>query len=168
MAPLRPASSRRAKATFSTVSVVRMAVAASWKWLGSDPERRGKIGQHCGQLFRRQRNADDAGRRRKHLLGAAIESLCRGGTGGARGLEPGRPAAQLALPALMATTRTWPPVALRCCLSMMSGAAITRFDVNAAAALAGASATIRAKSVRPLAFRPALPAAKRNPRGMTS
>jgi len=39
---------------------------------------------------------------------------------------------------------------------------------NAAAALAGASATIRAKSGRPLALRPTLPAAKRKPRGMMS
>jgi hypothetical protein len=38
----------------------------------------------------------------------------------------------------------------RCCLSTMSGAAMTRLAVKAAAALAGASATMRAKSVRPL------------------
>ncbi len=59
--------------------------------------------------------------------------------------RPAWPAAQLALPALMATTRTLPPVALRCCLSTMSGAAITRLEVKAAAALAGASATISGK-----------------------
>ena len=59
---------------------------------------------------------------------------------------PAWPAAQLALPALMATTRTLPPVARRCSASMSSGAALTRLPVNAAAADAGASATIRAKS----------------------
>ena len=74
-------------------------------------------------------------------------NISRGcGAGGARGIEAGLPAAQLALPALMATTRTRPPVARRFSLSMMSGAAVTRLAVKAAAALAGSSATIRAKS----------------------
>ena len=68
-------------------------------------------------------------------------------------LRPACPAAQLALPAFTATTRTLPPVALKCSLSTISGAAVTRLAVNAAAALAGSSATISAKSVRPLAFR---------------
>ena len=66
-------------------------------------------------------------------------------------------------PALIATTRTLPPVERRCSLSTISGTAVTRFAVNAAAALAGASATISAKSVRPLAFSPALVAPKQNP-----
>ena len=52
-------------------------------------------------------------------------------------LMPASPAAQFALPALIATTRTRPPLALKFSLSIMSGAAMTRFDVNAAAALAG-------------------------------
>jgi hypothetical protein len=42
---------------------------------------------------------------------------------------------------------------------MMSGAAMTLFDVKTAAALAGVSATMRAKSVRPDRLRPALTAA---------
>jgi len=40
--------------------------------------------------------------------------------------------------------------------------------VKAAAALAGVSATMSEKSVRPLALTPALMAPKRNPRGMMS
>jgi len=72
--------------------------------------------------------------------------------------RPGEPAAQLAFPALMATARTWPPVARRFSLSTMRGAAVTRLAVKAAAALAGWSATIRAKSVRPLFLRPAFAA----------
>ena len=44
----------------------------------------------------------------------------------ARLASPAWPAAQLALPALMATTRTRPPVARRFSLSTISGAAITR------------------------------------------
>ena len=56
---------------------------------GVGAERGSKIGQHRDQLFRGQRNADDSGRRRKHLFGAAVEGLCRGGAGGARGIEPG-------------------------------------------------------------------------------
>ncbi len=51
--------------------------------------------------------------------------------------KPGSPAAQLALPALMAATRTRLPVARRWALSTMSGAAVTRLAVKAAAALAG-------------------------------
>src|SRR5665213_4418436 len=80
--------------------------------------------------------------------------------------RPACPAAQLALPALIATTRTLPFEALKCCLSTMRGAAVTRLAVKAAAALAGASATMREKSGRPLALRPALTAPKRKPRGM--
>jgi hypothetical protein len=51
-------------------------------------------------------------------------------------------------------------------LSTINGAAVTLFEVNAAAALAGTSATISAKSGRPLAFKPAFVAPKRNPCGM--
>ncbi len=45
------------------------------------------------------------------------------------------------------------------------GAAVTRLAVKTAAALAGASATMRAKSVRPLFLSPAFAAPKRKPRG---
>ena len=79
--------------------------------------------------------------------------------------KPGSPAAQLALPALIATTRTLPPEARRFSLSIISGAAVTRLAVKAAAALAGASATMRAKSVRLLFLRPALVAPNLKPWG---
>ena len=129
----------------------------------SDAARSGSDGD---EFFRRQRHADDAGRRWKDLFRAATEARAAAAQVARAALKPASPAAQLALPALMATTRTRPPVALRCSLSMMSGAAMTRLAVKAAAALAGASATMRAKSGRPLAFRPALAAPNRNPRGM--
>src|SRR5947209_2580321 len=80
--------------------------------------------------------------------------------------KPAWPTAQLALPALIATARTFPPVARRCSWSTSRGAAFTRLAVNAAAALDGASATINAKSVRPLAFNPAFVAPKRKPFGI--
>src|SRR3954447_18318783 len=80
--------------------------------------------------------------------------------------RPAWPAAQLALPALIATARTLLRVARRCSWSTSTGAAFTRFAVNAAAALAGASAIIKAKSVRPLAFNPAFVAPKRKPFGI--
>src|SRR5579863_6800116 len=92
-------------------------------------------------------------------MSAAAEQVARAA------LSPAWPAAQLALPALMATTRTLAPDAARFSLSTIRGAAMTRFEVNAAAALAGTSAAISAKSVRPLAFRPALVAPNLNPRG---
>ena len=43
---------------------------------------------------------------------------------------------------------------------------MTRFEVNSAAAFAGAVATMSAKSGRPLALRPAVTAPKRKPLGI--
>jgi hypothetical protein len=117
----RPSTSKRAKAVFSTVSVVRMACATCWKWSNSGAQGCGQGGQRGDQLFGRQRDADDAGGGGKDLFGWAAEDFLRGGAGGAGGGQAGWPAAQLALPALMATTRTRPPVARRCSLSTMSG-----------------------------------------------
>ena len=79
--------------------------------------------------------------------------------------RPGSPAAQLALPALMAATRTWPPVAREMSLvddERCGGDAIGGEDGGGAGR---ESATMRAKSVRPLFLRPALAAPKRKPRG---
>src|SRR5581483_9417511 len=80
--------------------------------------------------------------------------------------SPAWPAAQFAFPALIATTRTLPPDARRFSLSITNGAAVTRFEVNAAATLAGALETIKEKSGRPLVFTPAVVAPNRKPRGI--
>ena len=164
--PSPPPRSSRANAVFSTVSVVRMAWAASWNCVGSaasDASRSGRAaasfstGRGTPMIPVEEGNTSSA---RQPNRSAAAAQVARAA------LRPASPAAQLALPALMATTRTCPPVAFKCSLSIISGAAITRLEVNAAAALAGASATIIAKSVRPLAFSPALVAPKRKPKGM--
>ena len=137
------------------------------KVIGVGADGLGQTGQRGNEFFRGQRNADDASGRGEDFFGrqpkvsAAALQVARAAS------RPAWPAAQLALPALMATTRTLPPVARRCSLSTISGAAVTRLAVKAAAALAGASATMRAKSVRPLCLSPALAAPKRKPRGST-
>ena len=160
-APSPPADSSRAKAIFSTISVVRMACAASRKMTRVSAERGSKLGQRRDQLFRGQRNANDPGRRRKNLFGAAAEGLRSGGAGGARGTQPGLARGAVGIAGIDGHHAHTPAGrASNVCLSMMRGAAITRFEVNAAAALAGASATIRAKSGRPLAFRPAFAGSK--------
>jgi len=89
-----------------------------------------------------------------------MEELGGGGAGGAAAAKPGSPAAQLAFPALMATTLTRLPVARRFSLSTMMGAARTRLAVKEAAALAGASATMRAKSAAAALLQPGFDSAK--------
>ena len=157
------ATSMWAKAVFSTVSVVRMALAASMKRSDSAPMEAARSG-NTAIIFSAGSGAPmtpveegNTSSVRQAKAWAAAAHTARAAS------RPAWPAAQLALPALMATTRTLPPVARKCSLSRITGAATTRFDVNAAAALAGASATITAKSVRPLALRPALAAPKRKP-----
>ncbi len=51
--------------------------------------------------------------------------------------SPAGPVAQLALPEFTSTARTLLPVAARCCLPMVSGAATSWFEVNIAAAIGG-------------------------------
>ena len=80
-------------------------------------------------------------------------------------IQPGHAWDSMIESALIAATRTRPPVARRFSWSTMSGAAMTRLAVKAAAALAGVSATMRAKSVRPLFLRPALAAPNLKPWG---
>ncbi len=166
VAPSASFNSSRAKAIFSTRSVVRIACAASEKSLGSEPTLAASSGNAAISFSAgsgtpmipvEDGNTSSARQTNVRATAAQVSRAAR---------RPASPAAQLAFPALMAATRTRPPVELKCSLSMINGAAITRFDVNAAAALAGASATIRAKSGRPLAFRPAFTAPNRNPLGM--
>src|SRR5271163_4768440 len=78
---------------------------------------------------------------------------------------PASPVAQLALPALTATTLTRPCDCRRFSRPTMMGAATTRLLVNMAAAVAPWSATAIAKSGLPLGLRPALTAANWNPDG---
>jgi hypothetical protein len=78
---------------------------------------------------------------------------------------PGAPVAQLALPALTRTARTWLPVAARWERPTVMGAATSWLLVNMAAAGAGVSQTAMATSGVPEALRPAVAEDQRKPRG---
>ena len=112
----RPATSMRAKAVFSTVSVVRMAWATSWKWSDSEPSEAASAGIAAMSFSAGsgtpmtpvEEGKTSSGRQPK--TSAAASQVARAAS------RPAWPAAQLALPALMATTRTLPPVARRCSL----------------------------------------------------
>ena len=166
ISPDGPATSRRANAVLSTVSVVRMAWAACEKWLVSSPSEAANSGMTAISFSAGSGTPMIAGRRRKYLFGAAAKDASRGGAGLARSPQSRFAGRAVCISGIDRNHTDFPPVALRFSLSMSRGAAVTRFDVNAAAALAAASATITAKSGRPLALRPALVAAKRKPRGM--
>ena len=78
---------------------------------------------------------------------------------------PRRPVAQLAFPEFTTIARTTPPVETSVRRPISTGAATTRFCVNNAAAAAPSTASIRAKSSRPLTLMPAATAEKENPPG---
>src|SRR5215467_6546959 len=79
--------------------------------------------------------------------------------------SPCSPVAQLALPALTTTARIRPLDACRFFFESITGAAKTKFCVNTAAAEAGTSLEIRARSNAPVFFRPQAVAAKRKALG---
>src|SRR5580700_1528922 len=78
---------------------------------------------------------------------------------------PAGPVAQFALPAFTITARMRPFDARKCPLEIVTGAATTRFWVKTAAAEAGTSLVIIARSSAPVFFSPQAMPAKRNPRG---
>src|SRR6267142_6664966 len=78
---------------------------------------------------------------------------------------PAAPVAQLALPAFTTTARMRPFDARLFSLEIRTGAATTRFCVKTAAADAGTSLEMMARSSAPVFFNPQAVAAKRNPRG---
>src|SRR5207247_10359660 len=69
---------------------------------------------------------------------------------------PAAPVAQLALPELTMTARTWPWLLTSEPRPTSMGAAVTRFLVKSAAALVGRSARMSARSGLPLALMPAV------------
>src|SRR6266566_3266692 len=80
-------------------------------------------------------------------------------------VSPEAPVAQLALPALTTTARMRPLDSRRFFFERVTGAATTRFCVKTAAAEAGTSLEISARSSAPVFFKPQAVAAKRNPLG---
>ena len=111
-------NSSRANAVFSTVSVVRMACAASMKAVRLRAQMPSPVPAKPRSAFPRA-----AARRSCPSMTETLpprgsrRRLRRGSAGGRAASRPACPAAQLALPALMATTRTLPPVARKCSLS---------------------------------------------------
>src|SRR5437773_2059136 len=78
---------------------------------------------------------------------------------------PASPVAQLAFPAFTTTARMRPFDKRKFSLEIRTGAATTRFCVKTAAADAGTSLEITARSSAPVFFKPQAVAAKRNPKG---
>src|SRR5262249_40946965 len=78
---------------------------------------------------------------------------------------PCSPVAQFALPAFTTTARIQPLEVCRFVFESVTGAATTRFCVKTAAADAGTSLEMSAKSSAPVFFKPQAVAAKRNPLG---
>ena len=79
--------------------------------------------------------------------------------------NPARPVAQFALPEFTTMARTFPPAVPKCLRPISTGAALTRFFVNTAAAIVPGAASANARSNRPEALMPALTAEKENPAG---
>src|SRR6266404_8906217 len=90
----------------------------------------------------------------------AASSLVRCAT-----ISPWAPVAQFALPAFTTTARMRPLDSTRFLFERMTGAATTRFCVKTAAAEAGTSLEMSARSSAPVFLRPQAVAAKRNPLG---
>src|SRR5579863_4628075 len=90
----------------------------------------------------------------------AASSLVRCAT-----ISPCAPVAQLAFPAFTTTARMRPFDSRRFFFESVTGAATTRFCVKTAAADAGTSLEISARSSAPVFFRLQAVAAKRNPLG---
>ena len=116
-------------------------------------------------LLHRQRNADNAGGRRKHLAGADFQQPASSRQTCWQACMPALPVAQLALPEFTITARTLPRLAANDARPTSRGAATTRFFVNTAAAVVPGQASTSARSGRPLALIPAQAAEKAEPRG---
>jgi hypothetical protein len=142
-----------------------MACATCWKWSNSGPSEAESAGSG-DEFFRRERDADDAGGRGKTSSAGHAEDSAAAASQVARAAAmPWLARGAVGVAGVDGDYADRLPEARRFSLSMISGAAVTRLAVKAAAALAGASATMRAKSVRPLFLSPALVAPKRKPRG---
>jgi hypothetical protein len=70
-------------------------------------------------------------------------------------VSPALPVAQFALPEFTITARTFPCAALKCFRPISTGAAITRYYVNIAAAAVPGAASTSARSNLPLDLIPA-------------
>ena len=149
-------------ACLDTESVVMIAVAAaSWPCGVSEataaatPGRSRSIGSRSPMSPVEHTATSPAEIARRSATCSAVRCVSR---------KPGDPVQALAPPELSTTASTRPSVTT--CLDHVTGAASTRLLVKtAAAAWSGPSLTTSARSGRPLALRPAVTPAARNPRG---
>jgi len=93
--------------------------------------------------------------RKGRLLLTTTKRLRRSGAGGARSIQAGLSRRAVRIARVDGDHAHQSPGRPQMLHVILSGAAMTRFDVNAAAALAGGRDD-QAKSVRPLFFSPAL------------
>src|ERR1700739_1536588 len=153
------------EAVFGRVSVVQMASDSSAKERAEGRRLRASEGKarrifstgSCTPITpveQTNNSPDDSNIRR------AASSLVRCATS-----SPCAPVAQLALPAFTTTARMRPLDLRRFFFERVTGAATTRFCVKTAAAEAGTSLEMSARSSAPVFFSPHAVAAKRNPLG---
>src|SRR6266403_5239655 len=154
-----------ADAVFGRVSVVQMASDSSAKERADGRRLRASDGKarrifsigSCTPITPVEQTKSSCG---ASSIRRAASSFVRCAT-----LSPCGPVAQLALPALTTTARMRPLDSRRFFFESTTGAATTRFCVKTAAAEAGTSLEISARSSAPVFFKPQAVAAKRNPLG---
>src|SRR6266446_5389738 len=154
-----------ADAVFGRVSVVQMASESSAKERADGRRLRASDGKarrifsigSCTPITPVEQTKSSCG---ASSIRRAASSFVRCAT-----LSPCGPVAQLALPALTTTARMRPLDSRRFFFESTTGAATTRFCVKTAAAEAGTSLEISARSSAPVFFKPQAVAAKRNPLG---
>src|SRR6266404_3300718 len=160
-----PAILKDAEAVFGRVSVVQMASESSAKERADGRRFREREGS-ARRIFSMgswtpitpvEQTNNSCG---TSAIRRAASSFVRSAT-----VSPEAPVAQLALPALTTTARMRPLDSRRFFFERVTGAATTRFCVNTAAAEAGKSLEISARSSAPVFFKPQAVAAKRNPLG---
>src|SRR5438876_7010045 len=160
-----PAILKDAEAVFGRVSVVQMASESSAKERADGRRLREREGS-ARRIFSMgswtpitpvEQTNNSCGR---SAIRRAASSFVRSAT-----VSPEAPVAQLALPALTTTARMRPLDSRRFFFERVTGAATTRFCVKTAAAEAGTSLEMSARSSAPVFLRPHAVAAKRNPLG---
>src|SRR6266404_4008064 len=160
-----PAILKDAEAVFGRVSVVQMASESSAKERADGRRLRDREGS-ARRIFSMgswtpitpvEQTNNSCG---TSAIRRAASSFVRSAT-----VSPEAPVAQLALPALTTTARMRPLDSRRFFFERVTGAATTRFCVNTAAAEAGKSLEISARSSAPVFVKPQAVAAKRNPLG---
>src|SRR5216683_5233579 len=160
-----PAILNEAAAVFGRVSVVQMAREVSAKERADGRRKRATTGS-ARRIFSSGKGTPMTPvEQTNNSCGAQPSRFAASATVRRAAAWPASPVAQLAFPAFTTTARMRPFDVRRFSLEMRTGAATTRFCVKTAAAEAGTSLEMIARSSAPVFFKPHAVAAKRNPRG---